>query len=62
MQAVTLHGASALGMQATHGSISVGKAADLAVWRVQSPPELCYYLGNQPLAMLVKSGKIESLS
>ena len=62
MQAVTLHAASALGMQATHGSISVGKAADFAVWRVQSPAELCYYLGNQPLAMLVKSGKIESLS
>lgn len=62
VQAVTLHAASALGMQATHGSISAGKAADFAVWRVQSPAELCYYLGNQPLAMFVKSGKIESLS
>ena len=62
MQGVTLNAARALGMQQTHGSITVGKVADLAVWRVQSPAELCYYLGNQPLMTLVKSGKIETLS
>jgi imidazolonepropionase len=57
LQGVTLNAAQALGMQQTHGSISVGKTADMAIWRVQSPAELCYYLGNQPLVGLIKSGK-----
>lgn len=58
MQGVTLNAAQALGMQQTHGSITVGKAADMAVWNVRSPAELCYYLGSQPLSGLVKSGKL----
>jgi imidazolonepropionase len=61
LQGVTLHAAKALGMEKTHGSITVGKAADMALWNVNSPAELCYYLGNQPLAGLVKAGKMQSL-
>jgi imidazolonepropionase len=60
LQAVTVHAARALGMQATHGSLAVGQAADMAVWKVKTVAELCYYLGNQPLDTLVKSGKIIS--
>jgi imidazolonepropionase len=58
LQGVTLNAAHALGMQQTHGSITVGKTADFALWQVQSPAELCYYLGNRPLVGLVKSGKL----
>jgi imidazolonepropionase len=60
LQAVTVHAARALGMQGTHGSLTVGQAADMAVWKVKTVAELCYYLGNQPLDTLVKSGKIIS--
>lgn len=58
MQGVTLNAALALGMQDTHGSITVGKVADMAVWNVHTPVELCYYLGSQPLSGLIKSGKL----
>lgn len=61
LQGVTLNAARALGMQETHGSLTVGKEADFAVWNVKSPVELCYYLGNQPLISLVKSGVINPL-
>lgn len=58
LQGVTLNAARALGMQDVIGSISVGKTADMAVWETRSPIELCYYFGYQPLAAIVKSGKL----
>mgnify|MGYP003644818553 CR=1 FL=1 len=56
LQGVTINAAKALGMSVTHGSLNVGKVADFAVWRVTTPAELCYYLGNQPLVSLYKTG------
>ncbi len=56
LQAVTVNAAKALGMQATHGSLTVGKDADMAIWRVETPAELCYYLGDDPLVSLIKLG------
>ncbi len=61
LQGVTLNAARALGMQETHGSLTVGKAADFAVWNVNTPIELCYFLGHQPLVSLVKSGIVSPL-
>jgi len=58
LQGVTMHAARALGISATHGSLTAGKIADFSVWNVRSPVELCYYLGNQPLAMSVKAGEL----
>jgi imidazolonepropionase len=43
---MTLNGARALGLGAEIGSVSAGKAADLCVWRVQRPAELCYWIGH----------------
>jgi imidazolonepropionase len=37
--------ARALGLQDEAGTISAGKAADLCVWRIGRPAELCYWIG-----------------
>ena len=42
---MTRHAAAALGLQDEVGTISAGKAADLCVWRVSRPAELCYWVG-----------------
>lgn len=41
----TRHAARALGLQDEVGTLEVGKAADLAVWEINRPAELCYWLG-----------------
>lgn len=41
----TRHAARALGLQDEVGTIEPGKAADLAVWDIIRPAELCYWLG-----------------
>lgn len=55
---VTRHAAKALGLQNTHGTVAVGKQADLAIWDITHPAELAYRIGFNPLSMLVKSGEI----
>jgi imidazolonepropionase len=46
---VTRHAARALGLGATHGSIELGKVADLCLWNVDHPAELAYAIGDSPL-------------
>lgn len=43
---MTREGARALGLQDEIGTLSLGKAADLCVWRVNRPAELCYWIGH----------------
>lgn len=38
--------ARALGLQDETGTLEAGKAADLAVWDIERPAELCYWLGK----------------
>lgn len=38
--------AKALGLEAEIGTLEAGKAADLAVWDIERPAELCYWLGK----------------
>ena len=44
---MTREGARALGLQDEVGTISAGKAADLCIWRIGRPAELCYWIGMQ---------------
>jgi imidazolonepropionase len=48
--------AQALGLR-DRGTLAVGQRADLAVWRIGEPVELCYWLGLQPLELLIKDGR-----
>jgi imidazolonepropionase len=43
---VTRVPARALGLAAETGTLETGKAADLAVWDIERPAELSYWLGG----------------
>jgi imidazolonepropionase len=53
----TRNAARALGMQATHGTLEVGKSADFTLWEVESPAELAYAIGANPCVGNVRAGK-----
>jgi imidazolonepropionase len=42
---MTRNAAKALALEDEIGTIAAGKAADLAIWRVSRPAELCYWVG-----------------
>jgi imidazolonepropionase len=46
---VTREGARALGLLAETGTLEAGKWADLAIWDIESPAELVYRMGFNPL-------------
>lgn len=54
---VTREAARALGRHAEIGTLEIGKAADFAIWNIESPAELVYRLGFNPLHSRVWSGK-----
>lgn len=43
---MTREAARALGLQDEIGTVEAGKAADLCVWRIGRPAELCYWIGH----------------
>jgi len=43
---MTRNAAKALGLDKEAGTVTPGKAADLCVWRVSRPAELCYWVGH----------------
>jgi imidazolonepropionase len=53
---MTREGARALGLQDEIGTLAVGKAADLAVWRIEDPAELAYWIGADLLQARVFAG------
>jgi imidazolonepropionase len=53
---VTVNGARALGMDDLIGTVEEGKQADLAIWNVNHPRELTYWIGTNPCEGVVKGG------
>ena len=54
----TLNGAKALGIHTTKGSLEKGKDADLVVWDIDQPADLCYMTGTPPASLVMSKGKI----
>jgi len=54
---VTCHAAKALGLAGSKGQLAVGFDADIAVWNINQPAELCYQFGVNSLAGLMQNGK-----
>jgi imidazolonepropionase len=54
---VTRHAARALGLADRVGALEVGKDCDLAIWDIESPAELVYRMGINPLHARVWRGQ-----
>jgi imidazolonepropionase len=55
---VTTHGAKALGLADKKGQLQVGFDADIALWNIDQPAELCYQFGVNPLSHLMVAGEL----
>ena len=53
----TRHAARALGLADEIGTLEVGKRADLALWDIDQPAELAYWLGGNPCAGVIRGGE-----
>jgi imidazolonepropionase len=53
---VTWHAAGALGKSDTHGVLAAGRYADFCVWDIESLSELAYWIGFNPLYLVVRRG------
>ena len=53
---VTRNAAGALGLGTEAGTLEPGKRADLALWDVEHPRELAYWIGTNPCRSVVKDG------
>lgn len=54
---ITCYGAKALGLNESKGQLAVGYDADIALWNINQPAELCYQFGVNPLSRLIQNGQ-----
>ena len=54
---VTREAARALGLGDDHGTLDIGKRADLAIWDLKHPRDLSYWLGGNPLSDFLIAGR-----
>ncbi|MBP6534214.1 MAG: imidazolonepropionase [Arenimonas sp.] len=52
LRGATVHAAKALGLS-DRGQLAIGQRADLALWNIKHPSELCYWLGGDLLERLI---------
>jgi len=57
---VTRHAARALGKSDSHGLLAAGRYADFCVWDIDSLSELAYWIGFNPLHLVVRHGATTS--
>ena len=57
LKSVTSNAARALGKADRHGSLEAGRAADFAVWSVDSLAELAYWIGRPLCSRVVRAGE-----
>lgn len=56
LRGVTVNAACALGIGGEAGSLAPGKCCDLAIWDIETPAELVYRIGFNPLHQRIRSG------
>lgn len=54
----TINGAKALGVEKSKGSLEPGKDADLVLWDIDRPADLCYAACLTPIEMVMVKGRI----
>jgi imidazolonepropionase len=57
IRGATIHAATALGLAGRKGRLVPGHDADLAVWDVRAPAELCYWIGGSGPSALFAGGQ-----
>lgn len=60
LSGATRHAARALGAADEIGTIEAGKRADLAMWRIERPAELCYGIGANPCIGVMHRGRLRT--
>jgi imidazolonepropionase len=61
LAATTREAARALGLAAEVGTLAVGKRADLVLWEIERPAELCYHLGLVPTHHRIFDGALSDV-
>ena len=56
LRGMTINAAKALGKSDSLGSLQIGYVADFAIWDVQQPSELAYWLGGNKAESVIKEG------
>ena len=54
---VTRNAARALGIADQYGTLAPGKVADMAIWAIDRPAELSYWLGGNPCVDVIYAGQ-----
>jgi imidazolonepropionase len=60
LSGATRQAARALGASDDIGTLEAGKLADIALWRIERPAELCYGIGANPCAGVMYRGKLRA--